>query len=133
MDTIVKVALGIFFGALLVFLFRVAYVNYVMKEVTQVISESSQKIIQENDKRIQLRENEISAKKRQKEQIKEAKQKAKSIELARARKKLEAWDSYYKTPEECRVYKSKEQTFECANIRVRAKREFEEKWKQNAL
>ena len=133
MDSVVKIALGIFFGFLLIFLFRAAYINYALSEAAQQLAESNQKITEENRIRAQLREKEIAAKERKKKNIKKAKQRAKEIKLANAQKKLQAWGLYFQEAEECRSYTTEALLIECANRRIRAKQEFEEKWKQNAL
>jgi len=44
------------------------------------------------------------------------------------KQKEQAWDAYYKEPEDCLVYKSQEHMVECTNQRMRARQEFDNSW-----
>ena len=133
MDTIIKVALGVFLGSLMIFLVRVAYVNYVISEVTETFAESNNKIIQQSQNRIKAQREKVAYEQRQKELMIKAEKNALAQKKAYERKKSEAWSKYYKQPEDCLSYKSEEHMVECGNIRVRARREFEKKWAENSL
>jgi hypothetical protein len=50
-----------------------------------------------------------------------------------ARRKELAWARYYKRPQACEGNPSADQLIECANDFIRAKREFDERWRNGTL
>ena len=44
------------------------------------------------------------------------------------RQKEQAWETYYKEPEDCLSHKSQEHMVECTNQRIRARQEFDKSW-----
>jgi hypothetical protein len=50
-----------------------------------------------------------------------------------ARRKELAWSRYYKRPATCEGNPSADQLIDCANHFIRAKREFDERWRTGTL
>ncbi|RBP48948.1 hypothetical protein [Arenicella xantha] len=133
MDTVLKVALGVFVGALIVFLFRIAYVNYVFNKAMTSVAEVNETIANQTQKRLQIQKDKITAERaatRREERAMLAAAEQKRLEAA---KKAKAWANFFKDPEECLSYKSEQHMIECANRRIKAKREFEQKWNEGSL
>jgi hypothetical protein len=133
MDIIVKVALGVFFGILLVFAFEFGLlmvlfnkVDDIFENVSHSFYESSNERLKENQEKIRAREQEIIARER-------AKKRLAQIDRMTEIKKSEAWKSYYRDPKECLSYSSESHMVECANRRIKAKREFEKEWLSNRI
>ena len=129
METIIKTAAGVFLALLLIFVVRIAYVNYVMDEMNKSITKMTKNHQQNSLKIIQ----EQQAKK----EAKEIEKKLKEIEYARKKElehtKDQAWFKYYKEPKDCQVYQSDDHMVECTNKRIRAKRKFEALWSKNEI
>ena len=128
-ETIIKTAVGVFLALLLIFVVRIAYVNYVMDEMNKSITKMT-KNHQENSLKI-IREQQA------KKEEKEIQKQLKIIEIARKKElehnKDQAWFKYYKEPKDCQVYQSDEHMVECTNKRIRAKRKFEVLWSNNEI
>ena len=129
MEIIIKTAAGVFLALLLIFIVRIAYVNYVMDEMNKSITkmtknhqESSLKIIREQQ-----------AKKEEKEIQKQLKIIENAHKKELERNKDQAWFKYYKGSKDCQVYQSDEHMVECTNKRIRAKRKFEKLWSNNEI
>ena len=128
-ETIIKTAAGVFLALLLIFVVRIAYVNYVMKEMNKSISEMT-KNHQENSLKI-IQEQQA------KKEAKEIEKQYKIMEIARKkeleRNKDQAWFKYYKESKDCQVYQSDVHMVKCTNKRIRAKRKFEILWSNNEI
>ncbi|RBP48664.1 hypothetical protein DFR28_1052 [Arenicella xantha] len=96
-----------------------------------MISETNQAILQSGRDSIKLQREKIEAQRQA--VILQNKIEERKVELKRANRenKEKAWRAYFKTPEDCLSYKSDKHMVECANMRIRAKKEFEEKWLEN--
>ena len=132
MNTIIKITIGVFLALLLIFFVRVAYVNYVMKEMTESITEITNNQKERSMQLLRQQQAKIEAQKRK--TILEQQEKQRKIALAKelGRKKDLAWFKYYKEPKECMSYESDQNMVECSNKRIRAKRVFEKLWAESA-
>ena len=133
MDTVIKVALGVFLGTLMLFLLRVAYVNYIVSEVTETLTKSNQRMIEQSQARIKAQKEKIAYEEHQKALLAQAEEEAAALKIINEQKKEEAWAKFYKQPKDCLSYKSQKHMVECGNKRIRARREFDKKWDENVL
>jgi hypothetical protein len=128
LDTLKKIVLGIIIGILMTFLFGITYLTFVNNEVIQVSAEAERPLSEPS--RRTLTDNQVRTMLNQQRDISQEKARKRNAEIKRVEKKMksDAWASFYRKPEECRSYKSERHMIECANKRIRAKREFEKKW-----
>lgn len=133
MNTVVKVAVGVFVALAFMFFVRVAYVNYVVSEMTSSITKMA---TDQQEKTIALiNQQKATAEAQKRNAIFEQQEKLRIAEdqAVLERKKEEAWFKYYEEPKDCLNYKSNQHMVECTNLRMRAKREFERLWAENII
>lgn len=122
MDIVIKAAIGVVIAIAILFVIRVAYVKFIIHEVTSSITEMSNKQLE----RASARTAKATRDKKKLEMENRAAQ-----ELKR-RKKL-AWSKYYTQPEDCLSYRTQDHMIECGNIRITARRTFDKLWTEGAL
>ena len=110
MKKISQVTIGILLAVIILFIARVAYVQYIAHEIKRQIQEREIRTMIEKD--IKLKEKILDDQKRQLER-----------EIAELESELKdmAWKAYYQPPEKCLTSKS----VDCVNAEINAKREFE--------
>ncbi len=129
MTTVIKIALGLALGGLLIFFGRIFVVTYALK----TISISANEMIDRQQTRIeQQRLNLINERRnKEKQMIMATKEREKNQQLAW--KKEQAWYKWYKEPGGCDSWKSNAHMVECTNHKMRAKARFNQLWSQGAI
>ncbi|MBX2883815.1 MAG: hypothetical protein KTR32_27935 [Granulosicoccus sp.] len=121
MDSIIKVALGVVLGGLILFGIRAAYISYVAYELQKSVVAASNRLAEDNAERLAK----AQTVERNKQRRKEEKARKTKLEAKKEREKEAAWDKFFKVSEECLVFKTTQEMVDCSNIRIRARREFE--------
>ena len=119
MGLIIKIALGLILGYVIILAANIALASYAFDQVTKSTNKMLQ---QQQQKRLnkKLRKEELERLEIQK------KQQGKLLALT----KDKAWFKWYKEPKDCSSWKSDNHMVECTNHKMRAKKQFNKIWAQ---
>ena len=126
MGIVIKVALGLILGYVVIFSANIALTKYAFDQVT----ESTNKIFQQQQVELKQQQQKRLNEKRYKEELAQLEIQKKQQEQRLAITKDEAWFKWYKEPKGCNSWKSDDHMVKCTNHKMRAKKQFNKIWAQ---
>lgn len=140
MGMIIKIALGLILGYVVIFAANIALTKYAFDQVT----ESTNKMLQQQQVKIKQQQQQQKVKirqqqqkrlyeKRHKEELARLETQKKQQERQLAITKDRAWFKWYKEPKGCNSWESDDHMIECTNHKIRAKKQFNIMWAQKDI
>lgn len=122
--SVLKIALGIFFGVILVWIAGAWVVRYQLQQASAVIEQSLAEANAKSRAQQRQREARAAAQRLERQRVIDARFVAEDLARARAQHKDQLWQQFFQKSERCLTQTS----VECGNEYIRARREFERRY-----